>query len=289
MEQLSTLIASVALAAAAYLYVKVDRLERELGTARAVRVVQGADRAGDALPDAPRLERGDREGTARGGAGPAASSASEATLAADAPSIEERVAQLEQRQRVIETERTPPWQHGRRATARTMDELAQKLSLTPTQRARIEDAVARGRQRIEDVLKIPDETGKSPFERRAEARKKLEEAMKNPGSGGLFAFATDLVSYRQKKIPGRRDTYGDEIDRIRKETRDEIGSALDGQQQETFRDTNVDGLLGDAAQVSFAYSVGDEGGGGDAGMVVEMETTETAGTEEPAPGGTGEK
>jgi hypothetical protein len=82
-----------------------------------------------------------------------------------------------------------------------------------------------------------------------------------------------MASYRQKKIPGRGDTYGDEINRIRKETREEIAAALDGKQQETFRDTAVDGLLGEVNQVSLAYAVGDAAGEGqEAGLVIEMES-----------------
>jgi hypothetical protein len=276
--QLSTVLATASLGAAVLLYVKVDRLERELRTPRAESKEPAATGGSGATADPL------REATARiGGAGASAPAdmgrpAPATAAASGAPesrelSVEERLASLEERQRTLEGGRSLPLHLGGQRPARSMDDLAQRLSLTATQRSRIEDAIGRGRQRIEDLLRIPDETGKSPFERRAEARKRLEEAMKNPGGGGLFAFATDLVSYREKKIPGRGDTYGDETNRIRKETRDEIATALDAKQQETFRDTSVDGLLGEGSQVSFAYAVGDAAGGEDreAGLVIEME------------------
>ncbi|MCK6460241.1 MAG: hypothetical protein L6Q95_10160 [Planctomycetes bacterium] len=290
----STLLAAASLAAVVVLYLKVDRLERDLGTARtATRDARvPVESSGDPLRDAfPRMGAGDAPGGAdapRPGAG--TSMASGVAQPVRELSVEDRLAQLEARQQKLEGGSGLPWHAGGKVPVRSMDDLAQRLALTETQRSRIEDAVARGRQRIEDVLKIPDETGKSPYERRAETRKKLEEAMKSPGTG-LFALATDMTSYRQKKIPGRGDTYGDEINRIRKETREEIAAALDGKQQETFRDTGVDGLLGEVNQVSVAYALGDPAGEGEgAGLVIEMESdleAEEGATPPPGAGGAG--
>jgi hypothetical protein len=278
------LVASVSLGAAGLLHVKVDRLERVLSTARAgpwegKGRPSADDPAASSWSGVPRVEGGEFA--------PAAGDGGEGLEpgvggAGREPTVEERLARLEERQRTLDGGPGLTWRPGRRTPVRSLDELAQRLTLTATQRSRIEDAIARGRQRVEDVLKIPDETGKSPFERRAEARKRIEEAMRNPGAGGLLAFASDLVGYRDKRIPGRADTYGDEIDRIRKETREEVDSALDAKQQETFRDTSVDGLLGDAAQVSFAYAVGDAGAAGEAGVVIEMESGEGESAAEPA-------
>jgi hypothetical protein len=276
--QIATILASLSIGGVVLLYAKVDGLERDLRTARAgTREARPAsDPAADPIGDTAARSRGaGAPDAARGGH---RATATAATMAASSTepeelSIEDRVARLEQRQRTLEGGPRMPWHPGGQRPARSIDDLAQRLSLTATQRSRIEDAIGRGRQRIEDTLKIPDETGKSPYERRAEARKKLEDAMKSgPGSGGILAFATDLVSYQGKKIPGRGDTYGDEINRIRKETREEIASALDAKQQETLRDTNVDGLLGEASQVSFAYAVGDAGDDTEAGLVIEMES-----------------
>jgi len=95
--------------------------------------------------------------------------------------------------------------------------------------------------------------------------------MKNgPGAGGILAFAGDLMSYREKKIPGRGETYGEAVDRVRQDTREEISGALDAKQQELLKNTNVDGLLGEGGQMSFAYSIGEGGDGQQAGIVVEM-------------------
>jgi hypothetical protein len=272
LAQLSTVLAAIAIGAAAILYFRLERLEARLSE-RAEARQGGRSAEPEGVAGAPERDIRLRDDVAATPAGVGARHAS-AGSSGDAPaaaSLEERIARLEQRS---QAGHGMPLRLADRY-AHTVDDLSKQLSLTPTQRTRIEDAVARGKQRIEDLLKIPDETGKSPYERRAETRKKIEEAMKKPQEGaGLLAFATDLVSYKKRKIPGRNETYGDEINRVRKETREEIGSALDSKQRETFDQTNVDGLLGESAQVSFAYAMGEGPAGETGGIMVEMDATE---------------
>jgi len=67
-----------------------------------------------------------------------------------------------------------------------------------------------------------------------------------------------------EKIPGRNETYRQEIDRIRKETRDEIDGALSADQKERFADTRIDPLLGDTGgTMSFTTRI--SSGGPDGG------------------------
>lgn len=266
----STVLAALALGLAVVLYVKVDRLESALGNARAApkEGIRHAETRTAEWDGGVRVREEASEPSADRGAAVHASGRGSANPRPE--SLEERITRLEHGQQALRTERGIPFRSQR--FARNTEDLAKQLSLTSTQRTRIDDVIGRARQRIEDVLKIPDETGKSPFERRAEARKNIEEAMKNPRPGvpGMLSIATDMISYRDQKIPGRNDTYGDEIDRIRKETREEISTALDAKQQEAFQETNVDGLLGETGQMSFAYVVGSGTDGGEAEMVVEM-------------------
>lgn len=270
LAQVSTVVATVALGISVALYLRVVRLEDLLssraepkgGMEAPVAKGDGERTLIDAGHGSRAAERGSRAYASAEDAGTATEPNREPS------SLEERIAKLEREQKTLRAGHGMPRVSDR--FAGNMDDLATQLSLTSTQRTRIEDAVARGRQRIEDILKIPDETGKSPFERRAEARKKMEEAMKNPEPGGVLAFATDLMSSRSRKIPGRNETYAEAINRVRKETRDEISSALDATQRETFEQTNIDGLMGETGQVSFAYAVGDAGAGESAGMVIEM-------------------
>jgi len=217
--------------------------------------------------------------------------------AAPAPSpgtLEERIERLEaDRDRLArEVERTRDlpgaraWK-GPRAFARNVDDLSSRLNLTPTQRARIQDAVDRGKQRIDEILRIPDESGKSPYERREEQRKKLKEALKDPGkaAGGVLALAGDFMSYRESKIPGRNETYGQEIERVQKETRDEISQSLDASQKEAFADTNIDSMLGGGGSMALAIT---SFGPADGDHEVFVETGATL-VEEPPTKGDGDK
>jgi hypothetical protein len=81
----------------------------------------------------------------------------------------------------------------------------------------------------------------------------MTEAIKNKDTGGIIAFASDMLGYRKQPIPGRNATYGEEIDRVKQETRDEIAASLTAQQREAFEDTNIDPMLGGGG--TMAYSV----------------------------------
>jgi hypothetical protein len=280
-------ISTVALGVGGALYLKVERLEGELRGARSPTRETGPSAVANELPDIPATGREAAERTpGEAEAGPV-QVASKAT-APKAQTLEERITRLERRAQAGGGPLERPWRT--RRFARNVDDLAEHLSLTQTQKARIQDVIDRGRQRIDDVLKIPDETGKSPYERREEGRKKLEELAKNPQPGAVLGMATDMLSYRERKIPGRNETYGSEIDRIRREAREEIATALDVKQREAFEQTDTDTLLGGGGhQVSFAFASGPDGEHAGEVAVLEVGTsvvTEEAEVAEEAPEGT---
>jgi len=197
--------------------------------------------------------------------------------------LAERVAALEERASADRRIRGPGW-HRMPSFARSVDQLAGDLKLTPAQRTRVEEAVRRGKQRIEDVLRIPDAEGRSPLERRQERRARLTEALESGDKSGLLELGLAPMRERNKPIPGRETTYGDEIDRITQETKDEIASNLNHEQREAFGDTRIDPLLGEsgAVAVSFVSTQGPDGG--------EVEAVAIAGEEKkPGEGGTEEK
>lgn len=165
------------------------------------------------------------------------------------PSLEERVARLEERA-APGTRGHAPW--GLPRFASTVDQLAKDLGLSAAQQSRVEDAIRRGTQRIEDVLRIPDADGRSPWERRQERRQKLSEALGKGEKSALLEIGLSPLRERETRIPGRETTYGEEIDRIRAETRSEIESQLSPEQREEFGDMRIDPLLGEHAAVSFA-------------------------------------
>jgi len=249
---LATLLSAVAIGGVGLLYLKLGRLEDDLQSlnrapVRSSRAPASLDEASEspwlARPRGDRTAREEAAGERDQGA-PVHAGRARKDL-----TLEERVALLERRRE--EARRAPapvpaaPWLPGRkRVFARSMRDLTRSLHLTPTQTVRVKSAVERGRERIEAILKIPDETGKSPYERRQERRKKLQEALKSGKAGTIFSFASSMGADRAKKIPGRNETYGQESDRIKKETREEIEGSLDNAQKKSFEQTNIDSLVG---------------------------------------------
>jgi len=242
LSAIALLVSTVSLACGVYVVVEIGRIRDEMGRTRQPRerVVVAAEPSGLAAARRPAADRSVIEERA--------APPRDESWPADEPqaTLEDRIARLEKGQEQIrETSRHGPAMAFRgRSFARSVDDLARNLKLTPTQTARVEQAVDRGKRQIEEIMKIPDETGKSPFERRQERRKKMMEAVKKKDTGGLIAFASDFFSHRNQQIPGRNATYGEEIDRVKKETRDEVASSLSVEQQKTFDGTNIDPLLG---------------------------------------------
>jgi hypothetical protein len=280
LSAIALLMSTVALACGVYVAVEVSRIRDELGRTRQPRerAVLAEEPVALATARRPASDRGIavREAPTRQVADAQAEEAPDAPRAA----LEERIARLEKGQEKMRASRHVPAMGFRsHRFARTVDDLAKNLKLTPTQKTRVEQAVERGKRQIDEIMKIPDETGKSPFERRQERRKKMKEAVQKKDTGSLIAFAGDMFAYRNQQIPGRNATYGDEIDRVKKETRDEVASSLSVTQQETFEETNIDPLLGGGGG-TMALSVfhtatdgGEEGGtGAIVGGSIEVET-----------------
>ena len=243
---LATILSTLSLVGVAMLYFEVVDLSESVQTLSRAR-------GGDPVQvDTPlRAERRDRGVRARPDEGertpernvPAGDTGEDAR--APVGTVEDRIARLEaaEKKRASRAQPTRGWR--RPSYARNVDDLAKRLKLTPAQKDRVKSVVDRAKQQIQDVMKIPDADGKSPAERRVEQRKKMREAIEKKDASGVFSFAHNPFGYRNKPIPGQNATYGQEIDRIKKEARDEIGSTLSKEQKETFDDMKIDPVLGE--------------------------------------------
>jgi len=271
---LAALLSTLALAGVVIVYLEVDRLSQEV---RSLARAGTEERTGASVRRAPVTPAGvmgaRRESSAENThGGPSSGSRKDAMGgAADRgaqATVLERIARLEQAEQARRAHRglpTPtPFRFPR--YARTVDDLARSLRLTPTQADRVRDAIDRGRRRVEAILKIPDETGRSPFERREEQRRRIREAVKSGEHGDVLKLAQEMRSAHQRPIPGRDATYAQEVARVRRETREEIGASLDQKQRKEFAETNIDGLVGGPGGGPVAVSVlrtgpadGDEG------------------------------
>lgn len=256
---LGTILGALALAVCALLYLKVDQLESRL-TTRVVdrprtlteRDAAGAERRAESgVPGSPAaIDTGGRglpagDASNRGAGHPLSDGRMESERG-----MVERVRELEE-----EVSRLRAAGGGSTAVrfsaprfVSSVEDLSKALELSPTQADRIRDSVDRHRRRIEDVLRIPDETGVSPWERRRQEQARMREALEESRAGGVLQFAMGSLMDRNKRIPGQSTTYGEEIARIKSEAREEIATGLDPAQQKSFEDMRIDPLL-------------DEGGG----------------------------
>jgi hypothetical protein len=224
----------VALVGLGLVYAKLDRLEERLETARA------EPRRETPSPPAPVRER-PAEAALRHAPESAPERVGEEQRADEALSDEppSTEPELEDRVRTLE-KRLGKWR--KRPPVADVKQLSKMLELTKTQEDRVAAAVEDGRRRVEDILKIPEAKGTSPFDRRRELQRMVGEAVRT-GQWQEVLTAMKTPGPRNQRIPGRNTTYGEEIARVVSETRDEITRHLGPEQQEEFEDTRIDPLL----------------------------------------------
>jgi hypothetical protein len=294
-QTVALLLSTLSLAGVALLHVRLDRLEEKgsLRRSAAGRTPVVEERVEVSLP-APRAP--EPVGTERAGGGPAGAAEERTGSIGGTVSDDSLEAVVERvvRRKLADRDRAAGSVEAA-APVRlfgSVDQMARELELSPAQQDRVRSAVERTRQRMDDVLRIPDETGKSPFERKTEREEKMRESLKNRDAGGAVMFLGGMLGDLRKKIPGRETTYGGELDRIRKEGKEEIGSVLDPKQKESFDRAQTDPLFGNdgAMSISFFADAGETGGLTDVGeahvvteLVEEVEVAEDAGGPPPAP------
>lgn len=258
--RVSVLLSALALGGVGFLYYKVDEIATRLGSARRSetgRVPIGGDALRETSETPPLLVSRGSPAPGQGvNPGPGARPVQER-----AEELENRLLRLEEKERARELAGPGEAAHlvSMPRFYRDVDHLASDLKMTATQKDRVQSAIERAKGEIEQVLRIPDESGKSPWDRRREQEAKIQEMMRNPNPEGAMAFVATALADRSRKIPGRDVTYGQEIDRIKKDAREDIERNLDEKQKESLRGGNLDPLFGPDAgggEMSFAVSFG---------------------------------
>ena len=134
---------------------------------------------------------------------------------------------------------------------RTVDEAATRLDLSAAQRADVERIVDYAQRDLEDLRNLPNAEGKTW---------KDVEAMKTTTSeGGLTMVMTNLaevMKYRDSRIPGSSETYGEAEQRIRRRASTDIREILTPEQQKTWDDTPTDPLFGNSSGAGAMISFG---------------------------------
>ena len=273
---LSTLLSVISLLAVGVLYVKVDDMSDELRLARSGR----ANVERNATTDSGSSDRDSYYASSRPNRpAPQAKVRSESgtdggeDVETERPAtVEERLARLERKEK--RERRSPMRMWGGRRYVRNLDDLSDQLKLNRTQRDRVDQAIQRGKERIDSVMSIPGADGKSPKQAREERMKKLlsarKDLSKNPGQ--ILNLAMGGASRMSETVPGSNETYGDQVKRIKAETREEIDSNLSPEQQKDFKDTNIDGMMGAP-------------GGGGMSFVMTTHVSDGEGDDEEGPGG----
>ena len=185
--------------------------------------------------------------------------------AAPAPPVVETVTALEKRLAALEEKSkaadASPRSGFSRAIGRmpggghlytSLDDAKEDLALTDSQKADWERALADTERAMDELRKTPDDDGKT-------YDAMMKEMFEGSGTDG-GAMKLDLgkmMSFRNKRIPGRSETYGQADARIKTEAKRRLRDGLSSEQQAKFDKANVDPMLGGGfgpAVMSFAVS-----------------------------------
>ena len=119
------------------------------------------------------------------------------------------------------------------------EDAAKHLDLSPSQKAEFERVAADAKRDLEDLKKVPDETGKTWTD--------VAKETFSVGEGGVFSFNdSKLREFREKTVPGRGESFGAAERRIRDGAKSRLRSGLTADQQAKFDKAMVDPMLGSA-------------------------------------------
>ena len=133
-----------------------------------------------------------------------------------------------------------------------VDDAKDDLALTDPQKADWDRVVADAQRELEDLRKAPDDEGKT-------YEGMMKEMLEGAGTDG-GAMKLDLgkmVGWRNKRIAGRNETFGQADQRVKTEAKRRLRDGLSSEQQAKFDKASIDPMLGGGfgpAMMSFAVS-----------------------------------
>ena len=270
---IATILSVVALGGLAVVYIELDsqgdKLERLLQARSESR--RTVDLAPEAADEGGWVNRPAERGMVPVSDGRADAEAEGRAAPMSRNELEDTVADLRRKVDKMERDKRSPMpmrMHGMPRYARDVKQLSSMLKLTKAQTARVEDAVERGKRRVEEIMSIPDATGTTPLQRRKELRKKIADAQKTGKYQQVVSAAMSAQNYRNTKIPGRNETYGQAIKAVQDDTRAEIAQNLNDSQKKDFEDTRIDPLVSGEGGTTMAFSYVATGEPGTDGAIV---------------------
>ncbi|MCC7139543.1 MAG: hypothetical protein IT460_14060 [Planctomycetes bacterium] len=117
----------------------------------------------------------------------------------------------------------------------SVDDAVRQLDLSPAQRADFERALADAQRDVDALRKLPDDTGAT-----WEAIEKDVVRMEN---GALHFDGSRLSAFREKVIPGRNESFGGAMRRIRDDASRRLRDTLSPAQREVFEKSQTGALL----------------------------------------------
>lgn len=145
----------------------------------------------------------------------------------------------------------------------SLDDAATAFDLAPGQKADMDRILADGRREVDALRKLPDDAGTT-----WEAVEKDVVKMVN---GSIQFDNSKLSAFREKVIPGRAESFGGAMRRIREDTARRLKETLSPTQREAWDKSMTGGLLPGS----------DDGGG--FGFIAFGASTSTLETSEPEP------
>ena len=117
----------------------------------------------------------------------------------------------------------------------SVDDAAKHLELTSAQRAEFERVIDDAKREVDTIRKTPDDTGAT--------WEKVEKDVVRMENGAITFDGTKMAAFREKVMPGRSESFGGAMRRVRENAFSRLKSALSPAQQEKFGKTANDGLI----------------------------------------------
>jgi hypothetical protein len=127
----------------------------------------------------------------------------------------------------------------------SLDDAAQAFELSGGQKADMERILADARRDVDDLRKTPDETGTTWAA--------VEKDMVRMENGALRFDAGTLSAFREKIMPGRNESFGGAMRRIREDAARRLKDTLTPTQREKWDKAQTGGLLPGSDDAGFGF------------------------------------
>lgn len=117
----------------------------------------------------------------------------------------------------------------------SLDDAEQRFGLSSGQRADLERTIADAKREIDALRKVPDETGTT--------WEAVERAMLRMENGAVHYDASKLSAFREQVVPGRNESFGAAMRRVRTEAARRMRDALSPSQREAWDQANTKSLV----------------------------------------------